>query len=91
MPVFPNNEFFQCPSWTWSSFVLSTIITLVVILIGMVFGNTGYAIAGGVGSFLMIVWGFYVLSMFFAPNVGCKSVGYPTRSYINPFAPSLPS
>ena len=87
--MFPNNEFWQCPSYTWSSMVIGVMIGIVVYLSFLVNEKVG-AVMAVVGSLVAFVWILRTVYLWFVPNEKCKTVGYPAGSYRNPFAKREP-
>jgi hypothetical protein len=84
MPSFPQNEFWQCPSYTWSSTVLGVMITLVIMLSFMVDTKLG-AVMSVVGGVVGILWALRVLYKWFVPDQRCNPVGFTPNHYGNPF------
>lgn len=84
--MFPDNQFWQCPSYTWSSFVLSSIICLIIGLMFLTAGPKAAMTTSKILSMFMLFWMFRTLYHFVSPNKDCEAKGYIGQSYINPFA-----
>ena len=95
-----DNEFWQCPSYTYSMFLLFMILTIAIyIYIKMQFSNANgkytleELISKGGNVFMLyllmstIYIGFstYILYKFFNPNPECEAKGFPGQHYMNPF------
>ena len=83
--MFPDNEFWQCPSYTYSSLVLGTIVGLIIIFTFMIGGDKYGSIAVSAGGLFMTFWVLRTLLHWFIPNAKCATVGYPGQHYGNPF------
>jgi hypothetical protein len=86
MTFFHNTPFWQCPSYTITSFVLGLIVALIVGIIAMV--STDMAkYAGAAGGIFMFLWVLYVFySTFIDVNEGCRPKGFESNHWANPFA-----
>lgn len=95
-----DNEFWRCPSYTYSTFLLLMIFTIVIyIYIKMQFSNANgkytleELISKGGSVFTLVLFmstiyiGFstYILYKFFNPNPECAAKGFPGQHYMNPF------
>jgi len=95
-----DNEFWQCPSYTYSTFLLLMIFTIVIyIYIKMQFSNANgkytleELISKGGSVFILLLFmstiyiGFstYILYKFFNPKPECEAKGFPGQHYMNPF------
>lgn len=81
--MFPQNEFWQCPSHAWTMTLLSTIFSIILIII--------LSINIRVGSITGIVFGIFLFLVsirtfihWIYPNPGCETRGYPGQHYMNP-------
>ena len=83
--MFPNNEFWQCPSYTWSSFIFGSIIFFIIWLVSLTKNKTAISATAAIGGIFMLGWGLYTLFHWFKPNKECAAVGYPGQHHINPF------
>jgi hypothetical protein len=86
--MFPNNEFWQCPSYTWSSFVLGIAIWLILAIVAtiseeMVPSTSLILVAAS------LFWIIRTFVHFVSPNEACEAKGYPGQHYMNPFAASV--
>lgn len=86
MPFFPNTPFWQCPSYTITSFMLGLIVALIVGIISMV--STDMAkYAGAAGGIFLFLWVLYVFyATFIDTNKDCTPNGFPSNHWMNPFA-----
>ena len=83
--MFPNNEFWQCPSYAYSMFILSILAALILVVASQLLSESGVdKVAKLIGVF-MIFWILRVLYRFFVPNKNCEAKGFPGQHYINPF------
>ena len=87
--VFPNNEFWQCPSYTYSTFVLGIIIGLIIWITFYMAGAEAAEKVGNFGGLFMIFWALRTLYLFAYPNIGCEATGYPGQHYADPFAKAV--
>ena len=82
--MFPENEFWQCPSYTWSSFLLSIIVGLIMALSFLMGESVGSKLRI-VGGLFMLLWMFRTLYHWISPDPRCEVTGFPGQHYINPF------
>ena len=82
--MFPENEFWQCPSYTWSSFLLSIIVGLIIAL-SFLMGESAGSKLQIVGGLFMLFWMFRTLYHWIYPDPRCEAKGFPGQHYINPF------
>ena len=82
--MFPENEFWQCPSYTWSSFLLSIIVGLIIAL-SFLMGESAGSKLQIVGGLFMLFWMFRTLNHWIYPDPRCEAKGFPGHHYINPF------
>lgn len=85
--MFPNNQFFQCPTYFASSVFFSIVIIITIILVVSMTTNT--EIIGIVGSVLGLFMTFWTLRLFylsFYPNPDCEAKGFPGQ-YFWPWSP----
>lgn len=83
--MFPENEFWQCPSNTWSSFVIGIMVSIVIAMSFTVNNDIGTLVASA-GVILTLLWSIRTLIHWFKPDLRCAAVGFPGQHYINPFA-----
>ena len=88
--MFPNNEFWQCPSYTYSTFVLGIIICLIIWITFYIAGTEAAETVSKAGGLFMIFWALRTLLHFVDPNTNCATKGYEGQHYANPFAPGKP-
>lgn len=84
MSFFPNNEFWQCPSYTWSSIVLGLIVSIIISLAFLINDSLGTFVAN-VGSLFLVFWILRTVLYWVNPNPECEARGYPGQHYANPF------
>jgi hypothetical protein len=84
MGLFPDNEFFQCPSYTSSSLIIGFYTWFIILAVSMVMPSLVPQVSGLMG-LVAFVWFFYNIARFFSPNPGCERVGYPGQHFANPF------
>jgi hypothetical protein len=82
--MFPDNEFFQCPSYTYSSFVLATVVALIIFLVSKI-NMKAVPIATAIGSLFLVFWALRTVYLWVSPNKECAATGYPGMRYGNPF------
>jgi hypothetical protein len=83
--MFPQNEFWQCPSHMWSSLVVGALVTLVVMMSFMINFGVG-VLMYGVGIFFTLFWLTRTFIHWLSPDVRCEARGFPGQHYANPFA-----
>lgn len=83
--MFPDNEFWQCPSYSYSSLVLGIIVGLIIMVTFMIGGAEVGSIATSAGGLFMTFWFLRTLLHWFSPNAKCATIGYPGQHYGDPF------
>jgi hypothetical protein len=86
--MLPNNEFWQCPSYTWSSFVIGIMVSIVIVMAFMVNDGVGELMMN-VGGVVVFIWAARTLYHWGYPDPRCATVGFPGQHYANPFASSV--
>lgn len=81
--AFPDNEFWQCPSYTWSSIVLGVMVSIVIALAFLVNNDLG-SLALNIGSIFLLFWMVRTFVHWISPNPRCAT-GFTGQHYINPF------
>ena len=82
--MFPDNEFWQCPSYTWSSFLLSLVVSIIIAL-AMLGGQTSVQGAQLVCGLMVLFWMGRTMMHWFSPDARCEAKGFPGQHYANPF------
>ena len=82
--MFPDNEFFQCPSYTYSSFLIGIVVSLIIWMITLINKDLGGK-AALLGGLVMFCWALRTLWLWVSPYEGCETKGYPGQHYGNPF------
>lgn len=83
MSYFPDNEFWQCPSYTWSSIVLGVMVSIIVALAFLVNNDLG-SFAMNVGSLFLFFWMVRTFFKWIDPDPRCETQ-FKGQHYINPF------
>lgn len=82
--AFPDTEFWQCPSYTWSSIVLGVMVSIVIALAFLVNNDLG-SLALNIGSIFLLFWMVRTFVHWISPDTRCVATGFPGQHYINPF------
>jgi len=81
----PQNEFWQCPTYTWSTISLGIIISIIVFFAYNIGGKDFSMKVAGVGGFLMTIMALRTLYLWYSPDPRCEAKGFPGQHNINPF------
>ena len=83
--MFPDNEFWQCPSWGITNFYAYLIFLVLFLITLKVFGaDSAYYVAVG-GGLIMLGLLLRTLYYWFKPDARCEAKGFPGQHYGNPF------
>lgn len=80
--MFPNNEFFQCPTYFSSNMFFSIVIIILLLIIDKT-GADGktIGIAGGIFGLFMIFWNIRIFYLSIYPNSDCEAKGFPGQQF----------
>lgn len=84
--MFPNNEFFQCPTYFSSNMFFSIVIIIILLIITLGVGTFGadgkiIVIAGGIFGLFMAFWVIRIFYLSFFPNPDCEARGFPGQHF----------
>ena len=83
--MFPDNEFWQCPSWAITSVYASIILGVIMFIAIKVFGTeSAYYVAVG-GGLVMLFLLCRTVYHWFSPDARCETKGFPGQHYGSPF------
>jgi hypothetical protein len=82
--MFPDNEFWNCPSYTWSSISLGFMVAMIVSLVYAINTTLG-EVASYLSSIIMLGWMIYNIYRWVNPNARCERPEFPGQHYANPF------
>lgn len=80
---FPDTEFWQCPSYTWSSLVLGLMVSIVIAMAFLVNNDLGSFVLN-VGSLFLLFWAARTFMHWIDPDPRCATQ-FLGQHYINPF------
>ena len=80
----PQNEFWQCPSYTWSTISLGIIVSIIVFFANAMGGKELAIKVAGFGGFLMTLMALRTLYLWYSPDPRCEAKGFPGQHNINP-------
>ena len=81
--MFPDNEFWQCPTYTWSTFLIGLMVSCIISLSFLGGENIGYAVSAGGGIFTFF-WMCRTMVHWVNPDERCEAKGFPGHHYMNP-------